>query len=188
MFLLAVILFATALFLTADNMYQSSIAGESARRVLAQIAEKNPAMADPTTPAMAMPANPAAPMPTTRVNGIDYLGTLVIPSLDLELPIAAECDDERLRVSPCCYAGNYMADDLVICGEGYASHFGRIGLLGIADKARLVTPDGTVIPYIVSNVEIDREDEIDAIMDDWDLTLFTFNMDDTVQVVRLIRA
>ena len=92
-----------------------------------------------------------------------------------------------LRISPCRFEGSYVTNDIVICGEGYARHFGSIGSLGIRDEVRLQTVDGVLYRYVVSNVETDRMEDITAIMDDWDLTLFTFNADGSCCVVRCVR-
>lgn len=128
-----------------------------------------------------------ATMPTQTVGDYDYIGSIAIPVLGLDLPVASETDDDRLRISPCRYQGSYVTSDLIICGEGYAGHFGNIGSLGIRDEVRFVATDGAMYHYIVSNVETDQQDEIDAILHDWDLTLFTFNIDGTVRVVRCVR-
>ena len=127
-------------------------------------------------------------MPAEIVDGIEYLGAIVFPTLDVELPVAGYYSDEQLRVSPCRYEGSYVTNDLVVSGEGYDSHFGRISTLGIRDEVRLETVDGTLIRYIVSNVETDDLEDITAILHDWDLTLFTFNLDGTCCVVRCVRA
>ena len=126
-------------------------------------------------------------MATKSVQGYDFIGTLAIPTLDIELPVNATLDGDRLALSPCCYEGSYVTDDLIICGEGYATHFGNISTVGIKDEVRLASVDGVMHRYIVSNVETIRLEDIDKIYDDWDLALFTFNADGTVLVVRCIR-
>lgn len=127
-------------------------------------------------------------MPAEIVGTFTYIGTLAIPALDLELPVGTVPDDVHLRVSPCLYKGSYLTDDMIIVGQGYTSHFGRLRSLGIRDEVRFVTVDGGLHRYIVSNIETDRLEDIEAIIDDWDLTLFTFNEDDTCCVVRCVRA
>ena len=128
-----------------------------------------------------------ATMPTIKIGPYEYIGSLAIPVLNIDLPVASETDDARLRISPCRYQGSYLTSDLIICGEGYAGHFGAIGSLGIRDEVRFVAADGAMYHYIVSNIETDRQEDIDAIIHDWDLTLFTFNVDNTVRVVRCVR-
>lgn len=126
-------------------------------------------------------------MPIERIGDYDYVGSIAIPTLGIYLPVAAQTDDARLRISPCLYSGSYLTDDLVICGEGYSSHFGSLGSVGIRDEVRFVAADGAMYRYVVSNVETDKLDDMNNIMDDWDLTLFTFNADGTCCVVRCIR-
>jgi hypothetical protein len=50
-----------------------------------------------------------------------------------------------------------------------------------------VAVDGSTVRYIVSNIEDDRLEDISTVVDDWDLTFFTFNADGTCIVVRCIR-
>ena len=126
-------------------------------------------------------------MPTQIVDGYEYIGSLNIAAIDLSLPVAADMNSELLKISPCRYQGSYLTSDLIVCGQGYASHFGSIGTLGIRDTVQFVAADGATYEYIVSNIETDEQDEIDKILHDWDLTLFTFNADNTCLVVRCVR-
>ena len=48
----------------------------------------------------AEPLDPAREMPTTTVNGVEYLGTLEIPSLELELAIISQWSDSLLKLAP----------------------------------------------------------------------------------------
>ena len=185
LFAVALTLFVMAAWLSAVNVVESYRAGRASNRLLGQIVEEMPHEPQAGEP---MLGPEEAAMPTLAVDGADYLGILSIPPLDLELPVALELSDELLHLSPCAYAGSYLSDDLIICGEGYESHFGRLRTLGISDELKLTTVDGSSIEYIVSNVEVDRLEEIDAIMDDWDLALFTYNIDGTCLVVRCVRS
>ena len=160
-------------------------AGQSSDEVLAHLHEHMPSTSV-EAPKTTLPSDSNS-MPALDVGGNAYIGSLAIPSLDLDLPIAATCTDELLRISPCRFEGSYVTNDIVICGEGYARHFGSIGSLGIRDEVRLQTVDGVLYRYVVSNVETDRMEDITAIMDDWDLTLFTFNADGSCCVVRCVR-
>lgn len=165
---------------------QSYAAGAASARVLARIKELAPDTYDPTAYYGRMNPDDTA-MPAVVVDGRDYVGSLAIPKLGLNLPVASQSTDDTLRISPGCYQGSYKAHDLVVCGEGYATHFGHLGSLGIRDEVRLATVDGRVYRYMVSNIESDRLEDIDAILHDWDLTLFTFNADGTCLVVRCVR-
>ena len=73
-------------------------------------------------------------MQVINVNGYDYIGTITIPSLNLELPIMSEYDYDRLKISPCRYYGSIYTNDLIICAHSYKSHFKYINNLNQGDK------------------------------------------------------
>ncbi len=183
--LAGLLLVVTAAALLATGTLGSLRAAQRSDAVLAELARREPT---PSIDHAAQgPNDDKGAMPAEIVDGIEYLGTIVFPTLDVELPVAGYYSDEQLRVSPCRYEGSYETNDLIIGGEGYASHFGRISTLGIRDEVRLMAVDGTIHQYLVSNVETDDLDDITKILHDWDLTLFTFNVDGTCAVVRCIR-
>ena len=180
-----ILLVVTAVALLATGTLGSLYAGARSDAVLAELAKRDP------TPridhAAQGPNDDKGAMPAEIVDGCDYLGVIVFPTLDVELPVAGYYSDEQLRVSPCRYEGSYETNDLIIGGEGYASHFGRISTLGIRDEVRFMAVDGTILQYQVSNVETDDLDDITKILHDWDLTLFTFNVDGSCAVIRCVR-
>lgn len=181
-----------ALFVLAVALYLRSIfndmrAGTASESVLEELNSRRDPLHDAEQEIVAHADNEKDEIPVELVGDYEYLGSLSIPVLNVELPVAAQTDDSRLQMSPCRYQGSYLSDDLVICGEGYASHFGSLGSLGIRDEVTITTVDGAIYHYIVSNVETDDIDEIDTILDDWDLTLFTFNVDGSCCVVRCVR-
>lgn len=63
--------------------------------------------------------NPEMDMPTQEIDGQDYIGTLVIESLGLSLPIISEWSYPRLRIAPCRYAGSAYLDNMVIAAHNY---------------------------------------------------------------------
>lgn len=180
-----ILLVVTAVALLATGTLGSLYAGARSDAVLAELAKRDP------TPridhAAQGPNDDKGAMPAEIVDGVEYLGAIVFPTLDVELPVAGYYSDEQLRVSPCRYEGSYETNDLIIGGEGYASHFGRISTLGIRDEVRFMAVDGTILQYQVSNVETDDLDDITKILHDWDLTLFTFNVDGSCAVIRCVR-
>ena len=50
-------------------------------------------------------------MPTAQIDGYDYIGTLTIPALELELPVMAQWDYDRLTIAPCRQFGTTQTDD-----------------------------------------------------------------------------
>lgn len=118
-------------------------------------------------------------MPTIEIDGYSYIGILDIPDLDLHLPVMADWDYKRLKISPCRYSGSYFMDDMVICAHNYAKHFSPIKWIDIGSEVYFTNVNGQVYHYQVSNRETIQptavEDMIDNTKEDWDLTLFTCN-------------
>ncbi len=187
-----VVLIATAVVAVSWRSIQSWRAGLASEKILSALnEERTSSYIDANVPDaydLLRPSSRAEQrMPVIEVDGQEYIGSIALPTIDIEVPVCATLSNELLLESPCCYEGSYRTDDLIICGEGFATHFGNIGTVGIKDEVRLHTVDGVLHRYVVSNVENDWLQDIDAIFDDWDLSLFTFNSDGTVCVVRCVR-
>ena len=116
------------------------------------------------------------------------MGRIVIHILDLMQLFSSQCGVESMEINHDCFEGTYAGNDLVVCGEGYEPHFGRICTQVIRDEVKIVTVDGVAYRHIVGNRENDRLADINAILDDGDLALFTFNTDGICLVVRCVRA
>lgn len=183
---IALVLLGSALGLTLHNMRESNRAGEASREVLQQMEAARLALRlpDPTTPpeegGMEETAARTVPdMPTEEIGGYRYIGSLTIPTLELVLPVMEEWDYDRLKISPCRYAGNYFSDDLVICGHNFPSHFSPIKDIDMGAEVVFTTVDGVVYRYLVSNRETVDPEQVDYMIDqsakaeEWDLTLFT---------------
>ena len=136
-------------------------------------------------------------MPTEQIDGYEYIGTLEIPSLGLQLPVMNEWDYDRLKISPCRYSGSYYTDDLVICAHNYQKHFSPVKWIDMNADVYFITVDNVVYHYIVSNRETLQptsvehmigQDSQDFGMDEWDMTLFTCSMGGQTRcAVRCIR-
>ena len=128
-----------------------------------------------------------AVMPMVNIDGYNYIGTLVMPSLNLKLPVMASWDYDRLKISPCRYSGSYYTDDLVICAHNYQRHFSPIKGIAIGAEVMFINVEDEVYHYIVSNRETIAPTAIDQMVEnlnnskeegvgqDWDMTLFTCN-------------
>ena len=124
-------------------------------------------------------------MPTEMIDGYAYIGTLKIPALGLNLPVMAECDYTRLKISPCVFSGSYKTSDLVICAHNYARHFSPVKWIDLGADVYLTTVDGVMYSYKVSNIETVQPTAVDQMIknsnndknvsNDWDMTLFTCN-------------
>jgi sortase A len=127
--------------------------------------------------------NPKMKMPRKNIDGIDYIGYIQIPKLDLELPIIAETSDALLKMAPCRYEGSVYQDNMIIGGHNYRQHFGYIDELSYGDMIHFIDMDGNTFSYEVIDLEtIDAADISGMSAGDWDLTLFTCNMSRSARI------
>lgn len=118
--------------------------------------------------------NASDEMKVVEIDGYGYVGYLEIPALGLELPVMAECDYGRLKISPCRYYGSVKTNDLVIAAHNYTRHFGRLSRLKIDDSVVFTDMDGNVYNYKIGNLEtLAPTATAEMIQSDWDLTLYT---------------
>lgn len=115
---------------------------------------------------------------TINIEGYNYLGTITIPTLNLELPIMDQYDYDRLKIAPCLYYGSIYTNDLIICAHSYKTHFGYIGSLKQGDDIIISDLVGNNYIYEVLEIEILAEDDVyEMINNDFDLTLYTCTTD-----------
>ena len=187
MILLGLLLIAAALFLTAYNLYDEQRAEQSALQVIDQLEDYLPsevhteASTESIVEQAPMPSDapdyvlcPDMEMPVETINGIDYIGVLQIPLLELELPIASEWDYPNLKTAPCRYSGSAYLNNMIICAHNYSSHFGKLKSLSEGDVATFTDMAGNVFIYKMVERETLNPTDIEEMEDgDWDLTLFT---------------
>lgn len=184
--LLGLLLIAAALFLTAYNLYDEQRAGQSAMQAIDQLGDILPpkeTVTEPTGEQEAFYDQTALPdyllcpdmeMPVETINGIDYIGVLQIPSLEIELPIASEWNYPNLKTAPCRYSGSAYLNNMIICAHNYASHFGKLKNLSEGDAATFTDIAGNVFTYeMVERETLNPTDIAEMESGDWDLTLFT---------------
>ena len=113
-------------------------------------------------------------MPTVEWEGYQYIGMLEVPSLELSLPVMDQWDYDRLKISPCRFAGNLYQDDLVICAHNYAHHFTPLKYVPIGTEIQFTDAEGNLFRYAVSSFDTVGSNDVEKmIKGDWDLTLFT---------------
>ena len=158
------------------NIWDSYRAGKEADRVLQSIvqyreehAAQNEAEATPDK----IPDRQTE-MPTVEIDGYRYIGTVTIPTIDVDLPVMETWDYTRMKIAPCRYRGSVYSDDLIICGHNYSSHLGRLGNLQTGDQVIFTDINGTEYQYTVVEKETLDGTAIEQMQSgDWDLTLFT---------------
>ena len=117
-------------------------------------------------------------MKTVNINGYDYIGTIKIPSLSLELPIMSDWDYDKMKISPCRYYGSVFTNDLVICAHAYKSLFGKLKQININDIVILTDMNNNEYYYEVKVIEVLSPRNVkEMIESDFDLTLYTCTSD-----------
>lgn len=113
-------------------------------------------------------------MAAVVMDGNEYVGYLTIPALELELPVMSGWDYERLKLSPCRYAGTAKTNDLVIAAHNYASHFGKIHELNPNDLVYFVDVDNRIFRYKVVLIDTISSYDVEKVVEsDYALILFT---------------
>ena len=113
-------------------------------------------------------------MDTINIKGYDYIGTIIIPKLDLKLPIMSEYDYSRLKKTPCRYYGSIHTNDLIICGHSYKTHFKYLNKLKQKDLIIFTDVNNVNYVYEVLEIEVLKKTDVEKMIDnDYDLTLYT---------------
>lgn len=177
--ILGLVLLIAALALAIYNVYEGEQAGQSAQQTvevlgeaLIQVQEDQEKQETILLPEYVL--NPDMEMPVETVNGIDYIGVLRIPVLELELPIAKDWDYDKLKTTPCRFTGSPYRNDLIICAHNFSSHFGNLRNLQKGDTLTFTDMAGNEFHYAVALTEILQPTAVeDMLAGDWDLSLFT---------------
>lgn len=174
---IGLLLIAAALFLVSYNLYDELRAEQAAGQVVNKLeasTNQEPLASDERTVIPDYVLSPNMEMPVETINGIDFIGVLRIPTLELELPVISEWNYPNLKTAPCRYSGSAYLNNLIICGHNYTSHFGRLKTLSEGDIATFTDIDGNVFIYKMVERETLNPTDIEGMESgNWDLTLFT---------------
>lgn len=172
---LGLLLIAAALCFIIYNLYEEHRAREQSGQALDALQEYIPGSDqndDTSMPDYML--NPDMEMPTQTIDGMDYIGVLEIPSLNLELPVISQWSYPNLRIAPCRYSGSAYSGGLVIAAHNYDSHFGRLKTLQTDDEVIFTDIDGNTFTYKVAVMEILEPLATEEMKsEEWDLSLFT---------------
>ena len=172
---LGLLLIAAALCFIIYNLYEEHRAREQSGQALDALQEYIPGSDqndDTSMPDYML--NPDMEMPTQTIDGIDYIGVLEIPSLNLELPVISQWSYPNLRIAPCRYSGSAYSGGLVIAAHNYDSHCGRLKTLQTDDAVIFTDIDGNTFTYKVAVMEILEPLATEEMKsEEWDLSLFT---------------
>ena len=181
------VLMIAAAGLTAYNLNEDANATESASYILEKFSDEREKLVE-STEEPSLPTgitgeiieettiSPDTPMPTISIDGVNYIGTLTIPALGIELPVAENWDYTQMKISPCRYEGSVYKNDLIICAHNYSTHFRNIKDLQNGDDVIFVDAVGNNFNYQVELVETLQPTAInEMISSEYDLSLFTCN-------------
>lgn len=127
--------------------------------------------------------DPDIDMPAAEVDNYQYVGTIRIPALAIELPVIEDWGYAQLRVAPCRYKGSAYLNNMIICAHNYATHFGRIKNLKVADQVIFTDMNGNEFYYQVAELEEYPGTAVEEMESgDWDLTLFTCTIGGALRV------
>lgn len=163
---IGIFLIACAILLAGYNIVTGIMADRASQKIVEQIEITNDDF-----PIL----DPKMEMPVDTIDGIDYIGRLEIPSINLSLPVASEWSYNILRFAPGRYTGSVYSDDIVIAAHNYRNHFGRLTALNPGETVQFTDVKGHVFEYAVSDIEIIDPYDVKEMTEEgeWDLTMFT---------------
>ena len=180
---LGLLLIVAALALVSYNLYDALRAEQSAWRIINSLEEASEEDSRISAPAeasekAALPQEPVLDsqmeMPVKTIDGIEIVGVLRIPTLELELPIISQWSYPDLQTAPCRYSGSAYLNNLILCGHNYSSHFGNLKELREGDIITFTDMDGNLFTYEMAERETLMPTSVGEMTGgDWDLTLFT---------------
>ena len=121
---------------------------------------------------------PDMEMPVLPMDGMDYIGILELPALDLTLPVISEWSYPALKLAPCRFSGSAYQDDMVIAAHNYRTHFSRLSELPEGSRVTFTDTDGNRFDFEVALKETLPPTAVEEMTSgEWDLTLFTCTYD-----------
>ena len=173
---IGLLLIAAAFLLMVYNIWESKKAENMSEEILNQIKDEQDenVSSDDADEKPLYEIYPDMEMPVLTIDGVDYIGILIVPSLGLELPVAGNWSYPNLRRSPCRYKGSAYSNDMIIAGHNYSRHFGGLKNLAIGEEISFRDVDGHIFQYQVDDIETIPGTAVeDMHAGEWDMTLFT---------------
>lgn len=160
-----------------SNYRSSKISNETVARINAAVGETEE-ITDGNDNEEYIEPEDADELPVVEIDGINYIGVLYFETLDMEMPVIAECDDAKLKVAACRYSGSLADGNLVIAGHNYRNGFRRLKELQTGDRIYLTAMNGKIYEYSVEITEILQAQDIEDMNDSgWELSLYTCTYD-----------
>lgn len=185
--IIGLLLLVAALLLTCFNLYDQFRGERSVDNIMDKMILKNRehSLQEGEIPDYIL--NPDMEMPVETIDGRDFIGTLEIPSLNLNLPIISQWSYGNLRVAPCRYDGSAYKNDMILAAHNYPSHFGNLKYLKEGEHVIFTDADGNKFTYTAVVRETLMPTAVNEMLskdeEDWDLTLFTCTVGGRSRVV-----
>ena len=185
--IIGLLLLVAALLLTCFNLYDQFRGERSVDNIMDKMILKNRehSLQEGEIPDYIL--NPDMEMPVETIDGRDFIGTLEIPSLNLNLPIISQWSYGNLRVAPCRYDGSAYKNDMILAAHNYPSHFGNLKYLKEGEYVIFTDADGNKFTYTAVVRETLMPTAVNEMLskdeEDWDLTLFTCTVGGRSRVV-----
>lgn len=178
--IIGVFLILISLTMTVYNKYEDLKAGKDANETLNIIKNEITSQKHVVD---TLPTDEVREMKTININGDEFIGTITIPSINLELPVLSKFSNSNLKKAPCRYYGNLFTNDLIICAHAYETFFANLNKLKQNDLIIFTDVDGNVYTYEVLEVEVLKETDVDKMVNnEFDLTLYTCTYDNTGRI------
>lgn len=111
---------------------------------------------------------------TLEIDGLEYIGYIEIPAIEIKLPVMSEWDYDKLKTAPCRQFGSHLTDDLVIAAHNYKKHFGGLSELAVGDAVMFTDMSGETTVYSVAQTAILEPTAVEEVQNSgFDLVLYT---------------
>lgn len=115
-------------------------------------------------------------METITVNGIEYIGIVNIPAMNITLPVTKGWSYPLMKRAACCYDGSAQMGNMIIVAHNLPSYFKGLQNLNTGDNIIFIDAAGNEYVYEILQTEILGAYDVEgcrAGSDEWDITLFS---------------
>lgn len=112
-------------------------------------------------------------VPEKEYLGYSMIGTIRVADLGIELPVLRDWSYELLEVAPCRYSGSMPAENLIILGHNYKSHFTPLHRISEGTAVEFEDVNGVIHNFTVDQTEILYKRHLDRLESEHPLILVT---------------
>lgn len=166
------VLILASLLLHFTQEQQDQMAGNNADILLQQL-ELSRVPTQPSVPQPNTPSSTDIPMSEKEYLRYSMIGTIRVPSVDIELPVLSSWSYELLNVAPCRYYGSISGENMIIMGHNYKSHFTPLHDVAIGSDVVFEDVNGATTAFQVAEITTLHKNEGEKLPSEYPLTLFT---------------